>query len=252
MTLAVDIQRPSDTVQLAELPETLESLTRVLTADAIFVVDPEYCLAHWDAGSESLTGFLAEEMVGKPCYEALSGEGQDGTPFGIHVHSAVRLAWAGRPYPGYDARVFTRSGGERWIAVSSLAVETEEGPYVICLMRDAQEAHETLEMARDLIRLSRHERPTEGARVVSAETHQCSRRDSGRSSGCWRPARRPARSAASSSSHRRRSETTYARFSRRSGPTLSSRPWPELATRACWAPSSRPERRVLVSLARAS
>ena len=45
--------------------------------------------------------------------------------------------------------------------MSSLAVETEEGPYVICLMRDAQEAHETLEMARHLIRLSRHERPTE-------------------------------------------------------------------------------------------
>ena len=163
MTLAVDIQRPSDTVQLAELPEALESLTRVLTADAIFVVDPEYCLAHWDAGSESLTGFLAEEMVGKPCYEALSGGGQDGTPFGIHVHSAVRLAWAGRPYPRYDARVFTRSGGERWIAVSSLAVETEEGPYVICLMRDAQEAHETLEMERHLIRLSRHEHAPEGA-----------------------------------------------------------------------------------------
>ena len=162
MTLAVDIQRPSDTVQMAELPEALESLTRVLTADAIFVVDPEYCLAHWDAGSESLTGFLAEEMVGKPCYEALSGEGQDGTPFGIHVHSAVRLAWAGRPYSGFNARVFTRSGGERWIVVSTLAVETEEGPYVICLMRDAQEAHETLEMARDLIWLSRHERPTEG------------------------------------------------------------------------------------------
>ena len=161
MTLAVDTQRSNDTVQLAELPEALESLTRVLTADAIFVVDPEYCLAHWDAGSESLTGFLAEEMVGQPCYEALSGEGQDGTPFGIHVHSAVRLAWAGRPYPGYDARVFTRSGGERWIAVSSLAVETEEGPYVICLMRDVQEAHETLEMARHLIRLSRHERPRE-------------------------------------------------------------------------------------------
>ncbi len=162
MTLAVDIQGPNDTVQMAELPEALESLTRVLTADAVFVVDPEYRLAHWDARSESLTGFLAEEMVGKPCYEALSGEGQDGTPFGIHAHSAVRLARAGRPYPGYDARVFTRSGGERWIAVSSLAVETEEGPYVICLMRDAQEAHETLEMARHLIRLSRHEHAPEG------------------------------------------------------------------------------------------
>jgi len=163
MTLAaLDRRKPNGEVLRANLPEALESLTRMLTADAVFVVDPEYRLAHWDAGAESLTGFLAEEMVGKTCYEVLGGEGEDGTPFGVHAHSAVRLAWAGRPGPGYDARVLTRSGGERWIAVSSLAVETEEGPYVICLMRDAQEAHETLEMARHLIRLSRHERPPEG------------------------------------------------------------------------------------------
>jgi PAS domain S-box-containing protein len=163
MTLAaVNSRQPKGGVLMANLPEALESLTRVITADAVFVVDPEYRLAHWDARAESLTGFLAEEMVGKTCYEVLGGEGEDGTPFGVHAHSAARLAWAGRPYPGYDARVSTRSGGERWIAVSSLAVETEEGPYVICLMRDAQEAHETLEMARHLIRLSRHERPPEG------------------------------------------------------------------------------------------
>jgi PAS domain S-box-containing protein len=154
-------QQPNDTVGVAELPAALASLTRVLTADAVFVVDPEYRVAHWDVGAESLTGFLAEEMVGKPCYEVLSGEGEDGTPFGVHAHSAVRLAWAGRPYPGYDARVFTRSGGERWIAVSNLAVETEEGPYLIGLMRDAQAAHETLEMARHLIRLSRQDHPPE-------------------------------------------------------------------------------------------
>jgi PAS domain S-box-containing protein len=172
MTLAaVDSRQPNGDVLMANLPEALESLTRAITADAVFVVDPEYRLAHWDAGAESLTGFLAEEMVGKTCYEVLNGEGEDGTPFGVHAHSAVRLAWAGRPCPSYDARVFTRSGGERWIAVSSLAVETEEGPYVICLMRDAQEAHEILEMARHLIRFSRHERPPEecaGSKLLDA------------------------------------------------------------------------------------
>jgi PAS domain S-box-containing protein len=185
MTLAVGTHRRNDAVHTdtvhtdtaptAELPEALQNLTRMITADAVFVVDPEYRVVYWDARSESLTGFLAEEMVGGACYEVLSGEDEDGTPFGIHVHSAVRLAWAGRPYHGYDTRVFTRSGGERWIAVSSLAVETEEGPYVICLMRAAQEAHETLEMARHLIQLSRHEHPRQegmgrGRRDVPALT----------------------------------------------------------------------------------
>ena len=94
MTLAVVDRRQPNDVRMENLPEALESLTRMITADAVFVVDPEYRLAHWDAGAESLTGFLAEEMVGKYCYEVLSGEGEDGTPFGVHAHSAVRLAWA--------------------------------------------------------------------------------------------------------------------------------------------------------------
>ena len=180
---------------MVNLPETLESLTRAITADAVFVVDPDCRLAHWDAEAESLTGFLAEEMVGKTCYEVLSGEGEDGTPFGVHAHSAVRLA----PGPDVLDPTTTRvsrpaAGGERSIAVSSLAVETEEGPYVICLMRDAQEAHEILEMARHLIRFSRQRAAARGsARGRSSWTPRCSRRGSARSSGCWPEARRPAR-----------------------------------------------------------
>jgi len=38
--------------------------------------------------------------------------------------------------------------------VSNLVVDTEEGPYLVHLMRDSQGAHEVLEMAQELIRLS--------------------------------------------------------------------------------------------------
>jgi PAS domain-containing protein len=36
------------------------------------VVDPEYRVVHWDDRAESLTGFLAEEVVGRRCYEVIS------------------------------------------------------------------------------------------------------------------------------------------------------------------------------------
>jgi DNA-binding CsgD family transcriptional regulator len=160
MTLSIGTrQQTHSTARIAELPEELESLTRALTADAVFVVDPEYRIVHWDARAESLTDVLAEEMVGEPCYEALTGEGEDGTSFRIHVYSAMRLAQAGQPAPGYDVRLFTRSGGERWVGVSSLALETDEGPYLVNLMRDAQASHETLEMARGLIGFSGQDAP---------------------------------------------------------------------------------------------
>lgn len=156
-------QQAHDNPEVADLPETIENLTRGLTADAIFVVDPEYRIVHWDARAESLTGLLAEEMVGEPCYEVLIGEAEDGTSFSAHAHSAMRLAWAGQPASGYDVRIFTRSGGERWVGVSSLAVDTERGPYLVNLMRDTHAAHETLEMACHLVRLYRQDAPEKGS-----------------------------------------------------------------------------------------
>src|SRR5215218_3222801 len=64
--------------ELAELPRAVESLVNARTADAVFVVDPNYRIVHWDVRSESLTGLMAEEMIGKPCYEVLRGECEGG------------------------------------------------------------------------------------------------------------------------------------------------------------------------------
>jgi DNA-binding NarL/FixJ family response regulator len=54
-------------------------------------------------------------------------------------------------------RIRTRSGDKRWRNVSNLTVETEEGPYLVHLLRDTQGAHDALEMARGLIQLSSKE-----------------------------------------------------------------------------------------------
>ncbi|HEY6749964.1 MAG TPA: PAS domain-containing protein [Rubrobacteraceae bacterium] len=99
-----------------ELPQQVKSLIEARTVEAVFVVDPEYRIVHWDARAESLTGLLAEEMVGKPCYEALQGECEGGAnPFSAQVCSLMRLAHDGQPVPGYEMRLFTRSGGSEWL-----------------------------------------------------------------------------------------------------------------------------------------
>ena len=147
-------------------PPAVESLIWARTADAVFVVDPEYRLVHWDARAESLTGFLAEEVIGRPCYEVVSAQGGTGDCFDARVRSAMKLARIGQPVPGYDVRVLTRTSGRRWVNLSTLAVDSERGPYLIHFMRDVQEAHEALEMARGLIRLSSKETSPEKSRPV--------------------------------------------------------------------------------------
>ena len=141
-----------------ELPRAIKSLIEARTTDALFVVDPEYCIVHWDARAESLTGLLAEEMVGKPCYEALQGECEGTNPFSEQLCSVMRLAQEGRSVPSYEVRLFTRSGGRRWVSVSTLTVDPEGGPYLVHLVRDSQKAHDILEMAQELIRLSSSKR----------------------------------------------------------------------------------------------
>jgi PAS domain S-box-containing protein len=115
--------------EATEFPPAVESLIWARTADAVFVVDPEYRLVHWDARAESLTGFLAEEVVGRPCYEVVSAQGGTGDCFDARVRSAMKLAQIGQPVPGYDVRVLTRTSGRRWVNLSTLVVDSE------CLIR---------------------------------------------------------------------------------------------------------------------
>jgi PAS domain S-box-containing protein len=155
----------------AELPQTVESLINARTADAVFVVDPNYLIVHWDVRTESLTGLMAEEMIGKPCYEVLRGECEGGSSFCAHQCPVMRMARAGQPVSSYDMRVSTRWGGKRWVGVSILSVDSEEGPYLIHLLRDSQKTHETLEMARGLIGFSLNKSaPTLERRDVPALT----------------------------------------------------------------------------------
>ena len=106
---------------------------------------------------ESLTEVLSQDALGQPCYEAVMGEREDGGPFCAHGCSVMHLARAHRPVSAFEMRIKTRSGDRRWVSVSNLTVETEEGPYLVHLFRDSQGTHDALEMAHGLIQLSSKE-----------------------------------------------------------------------------------------------
>jgi PAS domain S-box-containing protein len=140
--------------QVRELPPAVRSLIEARTGDAVYVVDPDYRIVHWDSQMESLTGALSQEALGQPCYEAVMGEREDGGPFCAHGCSVMHLARAHRPVSAFEMRIKTRSGVKRWMNVSNLTVETEQGPYLVHLIRDTQGTHDALEMAHGLIQLS--------------------------------------------------------------------------------------------------
>lgn len=153
-----------------DLPEPIRGIVGARTGDAAFVVGPDYRVAYWDEGMEALTGLLSPEIVGKRCYEVVLGEGEGGNPVCTYGCSVMNLSRAGLPVSSYEMRIKTRSGHRRWVNVSNLSVDTGDGPYLVHLLRDSQGTHETLEMARGLIRLSSKEEATrEGGSLDSRD-----------------------------------------------------------------------------------
>lgn len=139
----------------AQLPQTIQKIVESRTGDAIFVVAPDYHIAYWDSQSEFFTGIKAEDAVGKPCYDVVLGEREDGERFCSWGCSVMRMSQEGRPVTSYDMQVHSPSGGKRWVNVSTLSIAAEDGVYIVHLMRDSQATHETLDMARDVIQLSK-------------------------------------------------------------------------------------------------
>jgi PAS domain S-box-containing protein len=146
--------------QARDLPDAVRTLVEARTGDAVYVVGPDYTIVHWDKSMKSLSGVLSEEALGKACYEAVMGEAEGGRPFCAHGCSVMHLAQEGRPVSSYEMRIRTRSGRRRWVSASNLTIDTEEGPYLVHLLRDTQGTHDTLEMARGLIQLSSKEKAT--------------------------------------------------------------------------------------------
>lgn len=142
-------------VDTLQLPQAVRNLIEARTGDAVFVVAPDYRIVYWDEESEFLTGFSAEDMAGRRCYEAVLGEREGGEPFCGYGCSVMRLAQVGRPVSNYDMRVATPSRKKRWVNVSVLSVDSDDGPYLVHLLRDSQKTHETLEMAQGLIQLTK-------------------------------------------------------------------------------------------------
>lgn len=140
--------------QAYELPQAVLNIVEARTADAVFVVGPDYNVVYWDERAESLAGFTAGEVVGKRCYEVVLGEREEGQPFCSYGCSVMHQARQGRAVSSYDMRITELSGEKRWVNVSILSVDSEEGPYLVHLMRDSQGVHDTLEMARGLIQLT--------------------------------------------------------------------------------------------------
>lgn len=104
-------------------PLTAESLSAALEVGELLVVvlDRDARILHFNGACERLSGYRADEVLGRPVWELIPPEEQEGTRA---VHAALHDTGA---TSHHENHWITRDGGRRLIAWSNAALEDESG-----------------------------------------------------------------------------------------------------------------------------
>ena len=96
------------------------------SGDALVAFGEDMQVTSWNAGAERLTGLLAEDAVGRPCWEVLGALDRHGELVCHSGCSGFRQAREGRPSPARQVFVRTTTGRRR----VSMATVTSAGTYL--------------------------------------------------------------------------------------------------------------------------
>jgi PAS domain S-box-containing protein len=123
-------------------------------ADGVFVIDQNQRIVLWNGAAERMLGFIAEEVMGRPCHEIVQGRDDYDHPWcraNCHIMAVSR---AGDPVETFNTLTNTKSGDLRWLNISVLtlpAAKEGEASLVVHLFRDATEIKQQVGFARQIL-----------------------------------------------------------------------------------------------------
>ena len=125
------------------------------SADGAYVVDGDQRIVAWNAAAEELLGFEARDVVGAQCYHILGGHTDGGCIVcrrGCQPYNAVRK---GEQVASFDVQVRTAGGRGRWVNVSVIGLEVEDGENggslaVVHMVRDNEAKKQALTFASEV------------------------------------------------------------------------------------------------------
>ena len=123
------------------------------SSDGIFVVSGDGTVLSWNPAMERITGYLADEVVGRPSGDVLRipggprAEGRPPTELALGVEEPQ------------DALILRRDGSDRWIRYSSSTMPERQGSgtSLVVTARDVTAELEAEQMKRDFVATVSHE-----------------------------------------------------------------------------------------------
>ena len=103
---------------------------------AIFVFDGDLRITCWNPGAERLTGITADEAVGRPCWEVIAGQNDQGDLVCHAGCSRARHVREGRCVSPTTLQARTREGRRR-LSLETISARGESGSLFLHVMHDA-------------------------------------------------------------------------------------------------------------------
>jgi len=117
------------------MDELLTILAR--TADGVFALDQAERVVFWNAAAERITGYRADEVLGRPCYEIFGSEQRAGCHKCQPDCPVVRAARNQEPVPTYNVLGRTKAGAPILLNISVIVPRAcPESVCTIHLFRD--------------------------------------------------------------------------------------------------------------------
>lgn len=120
-------------------------------ADGVYSVDMDCRIVSWNRGAETITGWTAEEAVGRLCSEVLAHLNPDGTPLCRSGHCPQHMVLATQtPMAPIDVQERHRDGtrGSSSLSAAPLIDDTGKAHGAVLVFRDISREHELIESVR--------------------------------------------------------------------------------------------------------
>lgn len=141
---------------------TLSVLLEIIdkSADGAYAVDNDQRVIAWNAAAQQLTGYSAQEVMGRRCFSMLSGRGEEGCLICQKNCAVITASRRGELSPNFDAQVRRKDGQLRWVNISIIALtdEDETPVAVLHLFRDIGARKQAENFASEVIARARQMR----------------------------------------------------------------------------------------------
>jgi PAS domain S-box-containing protein len=114
-------------------------------ADGVLIMNPQQRIVYSNKAAKKITGFRDDEMLGSYCHDLLRGCSDRGRPICRDHCCQAAAAAGGQPVESFDMFVHTKSGGIRWLGISTMTWSTNgngEGRGILHLFRDVTQRKE--------------------------------------------------------------------------------------------------------------